>query len=84
MLFEIFAIVGELRQLLDFDVVQRVGERHVAEAVMMAVAFAVGGDMDELRPVARRPEMRRPACSAKFSPLESNPSKATAREIGPS
>ena len=31
---------------------QGVGQRHVAVAMMMAVGFAVGGDMDELIPVA--------------------------------
>src|SRR5215510_8417788 len=48
--FEIFSVVGEPRELLGFDGVQSVGERHVAEAMMMAVAFAIGGDMDELWP----------------------------------
>ena len=49
--FEVFSVVGETRELLRFDGVQGVGEGHVAEAVMMAVAFAIGGDMDELRPL---------------------------------
>ena len=50
--FEIFAIVRKLRQLIGLDGVQGVGQRHVAEAVVMAVTFTVRSDMDELGPVA--------------------------------
>src|SRR4030095_7077769 len=53
MAFEVFAIVRKLRQLIGLDGVQGVGEGHVAEAVVMAVTFAVRSDMDELGPVAR-------------------------------
>src|SRR5260370_21010 len=42
------SVVRALREVVLFDVVQRVGERHVAVAVMMSVRFAVGGDVDEL------------------------------------
>ena len=46
------AVVGQSRQPLRLDLLQDVGERHVAEAMMMAVAFAVGGDVHELRPIS--------------------------------
>ena len=49
---QILAVVRELRELVRFDVMQRVGERHLAVAMMVAVALAVGGDVDQLRPVA--------------------------------
>ena len=34
------------------DVFERVGQRHFAVVMMMAVGFAVGGDVHQLRPVA--------------------------------
>ena len=46
--FEELAVVSELRQAMGLDVVQRVSQRHVAKAVMVSVAFAVGGDVREL------------------------------------
>ena len=49
---EVLAVVGELRQLVGFDVMQRVGERHLALEMMVAVGLAVGGDVHELRPAA--------------------------------
>ena len=52
MLLQKFAVVGDLRQAAGFDVIQRIGQRHVAERMVMAVGFAVGGDVGQLRPVA--------------------------------
>src|SRR5262245_2624691 len=52
MSFEVFAIVRKLCQLIGLDGVKCIGKSHVAEAVVMAVTFTVGGDMDELGPLA--------------------------------
>src|SRR5579872_4498762 len=52
MFFKKFAVVGQLRDLLSFDFVQCEAERHFAIMMMMAVAFPVGGDVDELRSLA--------------------------------
>jgi hypothetical protein len=66
--------------------VQGVGEGHLAVLVVVAVALAVGGDVGELGAFGRlgegveAGERRRP----KSSPLLSRPSKAMAREPGPS
>src|SRR5579859_5658588 len=48
-----FAIVGQLRKALRFDVVQRVRQGHFAVAVVMPIGFAVGGDVYKLGPVPR-------------------------------
>ena len=53
---EELSVVRQLCELVLFDVVERVGERHVALRMMMAVGLAVGRDVDELRPLARRGE----------------------------
>ena len=47
---QILAIIGDARELVAFDVIQRVGERHVAVRMVMAVGFAIGGDVHELGP----------------------------------
>ncbi len=54
--------------------------------VVVAVGFAVGGDMRQLRGMvvgrcAWKPDIRR---VANFSPESSRPSNAMARELGPS
>ena len=64
--------------------VQGVGERHLTAVVMVAVGFAVGGDVNELRPGSFLGESAQQAGSARFSPLSSRPSNATPCEIGPS
>src|SRR5690606_38850036 len=46
-------VVGEAGDALLLDVVQRVGQSHVGLAAVVAVGFAVGGDVDELGPGAR-------------------------------
>src|SRR5262249_54144200 len=52
MLLEILAIVGQPPQLVALDVVQRVGQSHFAVPVMVAVGLAVGGNIDQLTPLA--------------------------------
>src|ERR1035438_7356068 len=49
---EIFGVVRELGELVGFDVMQRVRERHLALEMMMAVRLAIGSDVHELRPAA--------------------------------
>src|SRR6266404_4624472 len=58
MLFQIFPEVRELGELVRFDVIEGGGQCHLAEAVMMAVGLAIGGDMHQLRP---RPHVLREA-----------------------
>src|ERR1019366_3751620 len=52
MFFQKFAVVGELGDVPSLDFVQCIGERHFAMVVMMAVAFSVGGDVNQLRSLA--------------------------------
>ena len=85
--FEELAVVGEVGLVSVFDPVHGVGERHLAVLVVVAVALAVGGDVGDLRgfgvagEVVWKPARRR---LAKSSPLLRRPSKAMAREAGPS
>src|SRR5690242_3784803 len=53
MLLEILAIVRQASNPLLLDVLQSICERHVAMSVVMSVTLAIGGDMHELRPIAR-------------------------------
>ena len=52
MSFEKLTVVGQARQLFGFDSIQCVGQRHVTKPMMMAITFAIGGDMDQLGPIA--------------------------------
>src|ERR1035438_7664202 len=47
-----FGVVGDPGQTIGFDVAERVGERHIAVTVVMAVGFAICGDVGQLWPVA--------------------------------
>src|SRR5579871_3969619 len=47
-LFQVLAIVRELDGVLFLNLFQRVGKGHFAEVMMVAITFAVGGDMNEL------------------------------------
>src|SRR6266498_2338158 len=48
-LFQKLAVIGQSDQLPAVNLFQGVGERHVAKAMMMPVAFTVGSDVHELR-----------------------------------
>ena len=50
--FEKLPVVRELREVILLDVVERVGERHVALRMMMPVGLAVRRDVNQLRPLA--------------------------------
>src|SRR5215471_12625311 len=50
MLFQVLAIVGQPGQFVAFDVMQCIGERHVTVFVVMAIRFAISGDVDKLWP----------------------------------
>ena len=52
MFFQKFGINSQLRMVAFFDLMQRISQRHVAILKMMAVGFAVGGDMHELIVIA--------------------------------
>src|SRR3974390_3070019 len=47
------AVIGDLRQPLALNVIERIGQRHLAKVMMMPVTLTIGGDVQELRPVAR-------------------------------
>ena len=44
---EVLTVVCQLGELLFFDVVQGVGKSHFTPVMVMAIAFAIGGDMDQ-------------------------------------
>lgn len=44
--FEVFRVVGESGEVIGFNVLECVGQSHFAVASVVAVGFAVGGDMD--------------------------------------
>jgi hypothetical protein len=48
MLLQVFAVVGDLRQIIGLNVAQDVGQCHIPEAVMVAIGLTVSGDMDKL------------------------------------
>ena len=83
MLFQKLGIDRQFRLIALFNLMQRIRERHVAILKMMAVGFAIRGDMDELvmlRASSRAPS-RRPA---NVSPLVRSFSNATACATGAS
>ena len=82
--FEGFRVNRQARVFAGLDGMQRVCQGHVAMAVVVAVGFAVGGDVHELSVAAAVIEAPASAGWAKLCPLLSSPSKATARAIGPS
>src|SRR5690349_3417339 len=53
---KVFAVIRQAGQTVLFDVLQSVGKRHVAVRMMMAISFAVGRHVHELRGVALRIE----------------------------
>src|ERR1041385_977478 len=52
-LLQELTVIRELRELIAFNVMQSVGERHLTEAMMMTIALAISGNVHELRPGAR-------------------------------
>ena len=81
---QVIAVDRDLRELVLLDVLEGVGQGHVAEAVVVPVGLAVGRDVDELG--APSLPRRRPATSlfAKSSPFLRRLPKAISWEIGPS
>ena len=53
MALQVLAIVGDHSGIVALDLMKRIGERHVALLVMMAVGLPVCGDMNDLRPRSR-------------------------------
>src|SRR5204862_7302784 len=53
MTLEIFTVIREFREVVALDVMQRIGERHLAFLVMMAISLAIRRDVHNLRPWAR-------------------------------
>src|SRR5512133_754275 len=51
MLFKIFAVVGELGEIVGLDVLHGIRERHLAVAMVMAVGLAICRDVHQLRPI---------------------------------
>ena len=51
-LFELFPIVREAREIIGVDVIEGIRQGHVAMPVVVAIGLTVGGDMDQLRPRA--------------------------------
>src|SRR5215471_4806093 len=47
---EVFAVVRQSGEVVGFDMVQSVSQRHVALFVVMAIGFTVGRYVDNLRP----------------------------------
>ena len=43
------AVVGQIHRLVRFQQAQRIGQRHVSVLVVVAIGFAVGGHVDQLR-----------------------------------
>ncbi len=80
---QVFAIVGNPGKLVAFQIIEGIGQRHVAVRMMMAVGFAIGGNVHDLRPVALGLKPLSSRC-ANRSPSVSKFSKATACEMGPS
>src|SRR5580698_7975418 len=48
--FQELSVIGQSDSFVVLDMVQRIGERHLAVMVVVAVAFAIGRDMHQLRP----------------------------------
>src|SRR5437660_5263675 len=51
-LFQELGIVGDLRQIVFLDVIQRIRKCHFPEVMMMAVAFPVSGNVHQFGPIS--------------------------------
>src|SRR5256886_7293193 len=58
-LLEVFGVIGQLCDVVGFDVMQGIGKRHLATLMMMSVCFTIGCDVDDLRP---RPAVGKRRC----------------------
>jgi len=52
LLGEVFTVIADTCQLVALNVVERIGEGHVAVGIMMTIGLAVGGDVNQLCPRA--------------------------------
>src|SRR5688572_2422297 len=75
MAFKVLTVVCEFGETVRFYMIERVSQRHIASRMMVPVSFAVGCDMDELRPGPllvgkRRHEPRRQVLAAFEQPFK--------------
>src|SRR5881296_1024900 len=52
MTLEILAVVGHHSRIVGLDLMERIGQCHIALVVVMTVCFAIRGDVNKLRPRA--------------------------------
>src|SRR5258708_14505628 len=50
--FEVFTVIGQAGEIVRFDVMKGVCQRHLAMAMMVPVRFAIGCDVHQLVPLA--------------------------------
>ena len=50
-LLQVLGVIRELSQPLFFDMFQRVSQSHLTIMMMVSVAFTIGRDMHQLRPI---------------------------------
>src|SRR3984885_5662747 len=48
--FQKLSVIGQSGSFVALDVVQRIGKRHLAVVMVVAVAFTIGRNMHQLRP----------------------------------
>src|SRR5262245_50984389 len=68
--FQVFAIVREADLRVPRQLIEDKRQGHVAVCVMMAIGFAVGGNVDELRVVAIRVEAVAQTTEKAFAAVE--------------
>ncbi len=73
MFFEILTIVRDPGIVLGFDMVEAVGESHVAKSLMMTVGLAIGSDVNDLRPVPAVIECGEQSLCKTFSAVQQSP-----------
>ena len=64
------AVIGQLGPALRLDLGDRRGQGHLAELVMVAVRFPVGGAVDQLRPLSRLGEAGHEPGHDPLAPIE--------------
>ncbi len=47
-LFQIFAVIGDLCQIIGLNIVKGESQRHIPEAVMVTIGLSISGNVDEL------------------------------------